>query len=106
MNEIEFMAVLLARNELAHALCVEIDKQRANEPNDAVDVANAWYDFVHAVLYETDAKASLDNENNNSVAYLRRLDEQIGVFCTKNTLELRRAFIIWSAIDNGEFGDL
>ena len=103
MNELEFMAVILARNELAHRLCEELDKLRANQENKYKEVASAWYGFVHEVLYETDGKASLDRGNDLSVAFIKRMDRQIKEFRKADTVELRRAFMVWSAIDNGDF---
>ena len=102
MNELEFMAVILARNELAHAVCVELDKLRANEENNFYEVSEAWYNFVHEVLFETDGKASLDRGNDLSVAFIERMAKQMDVFRKADTVELRRAFTVWSAIDNGD----
>ena len=106
MNNIEFMAVILARNELAHELCKNIDRARSNQENRLSEVANGWYNFVHEVLYENNGKASLNRGNDHSLEFLKQMDAQIGVFCKKDNVELRRAFNIWYAMDNGEFEGL
>lgn len=106
MNKIEFIAIILVRNELAHELCKNIDKARSNQENRLSEVSVAWYDFVHEVLYETDGKASLDKGNDGSLEFLKQMQEQMRAFCKKDSVELRRAFNIWYAMDNGEFEDL
>ena len=106
MNNLEFMAVLVARNELAHAVCVELSKARANQENNLREVANGWYDFVHAVVYENDSRASIFRGNDHSYAFSKQAEEQLIRFWQKDNAEVRRAFLIWYSMDNGEFGGI
>lgn len=94
MNEIEFMAVLLARNELAHVVCAELDKLRAGRENKFNEVFDGWMGFVHAVLYENDAKASIFRGNDGSRAFSKQADEQIRRFCSTENAEVRRALML------------
>lgn len=93
MNEIEFMAVILARNELAKVFCTELDRKRANKENRLNEVSDAWYGFVHEVLYEDDGKASIMRGHDGSLEFSRRANKQIKSFCSYDTLEVRRALI-------------
>lgn len=106
MENKQFKEVLSKRNELAHVLCEEIANKRANMRNKASEAANEWYDFVHEVLYEREGKYALFGDSDGSVAFLKQVDKQIGVFQQMDNEEVRRAFIIWNAMDNGEIGGL
>ena len=103
MNELEFTALMVARNELASRLCAEVNKARSGEENEAAEALDSWYNFVHAVLYENDRKVSLFRGDNGSRGFSEQVHRQMNAFCKKDNPQVRRAFILWSAADNGDF---
>lgn len=102
MNEIEFMAVLVAKRELALRLVENYLKALRNEENKARELAKTYYWFVHDAVYDMDAEHNFIEPvwDNPEASYIN--EGRLVRFWTKKDAVDELADKIWLAVDNGD----
>lgn len=102
MNEMQFMAVLVAKRELALRLVENYLKALRNEENDVRGHAKAYYWFVYDAVYDLDAKHNFIEQMADNPAVAHVNENRLVRFWTKKDAIDELADNIWLAVDNGD----
>lgn len=102
MNELEFMAVLLAKRELTLGLVENYLKALRNEENDVRGYAKAYYWYVHDAVFDLNAKHYIMTLGTDNPLDLLENEARLVRFWTNKDVVDELANKIWKAIDDGD----